>query len=294
MGRWYSELIPPAILLDQPGITVGEYSVALNKSNRDKGEDPYLLAKLLNLPEKPKEFAPGPYGYGLRPPHIEGNIGGYRVRLTTGVKLGNPVVKDVISSEIIVGQLVDFATEHPHLVNRILSKTQTKNQCFHYQFEGQIVYPKIEYDVFKSLRKLYKKYPQLRPENVYDFGTPSGRFCSPKKRYHGLENIGWINENGRYFLDKETFDRIPEGGRLRTKNIGYTDIILTAEVIKTGRWDLLDIESTSEAKESFLDEHPESKQRVNIAVWDAHMSIYAKEKGLSYFDMLHLRAPHDS
>lgn len=285
MGRWYSELIPPAILLDHPGITADKYSAAISDANKEEGEKPYLLPKLLDLPEKPEEFTVGPYGYELPPPRLAVDRNPYRVQLVTGIKLGRPEIGSTTSEEITQGQLLEIPGQlRPCLVNNILSNGQ---------FEYLRVFPQIESESFESTEELFKKYPQLRPENVYDLQTPSGRFCSPNKTYRGLENIGWKNVNGRYYFDEETFNRIPEGGCLRNRNVGYTDIILTAEIVRRKRWDLLDIESTSEAKESFLKRFPSSKKRVEKAVWDAQTSMFAKEHDLTNLELMHRRLEYN-
>ena len=106
---------------------------------------------------------------------------------------------------------------------------------------------------------------------------------------HGIGTEGkffWRIEEGRYFLDGKTFDRITAG--LTSVQYGYTDLILTAEAIKHGAWKLLSRRGLKHIPD-FLRDFPDSRERYRRAIWDSHTSLYAKRKGMTVNEFLRMR-----
>lgn len=144
---------------------------------------------------------------------------------------------------------------------------------------------------FSSLEELLAKHPEFSSDFMYDFSQSSGRF-----RIFGDEHRDfiWKNENGRYSLDEETFRRSREGYRRNPLTLyGYTGLILTAEAIKNKAWKYLSWNGFVH-KDALLKLSSSSRRRYEQAVWDSHTSLYAKSKGMAYFELMRLRLLPDS
>jgi len=123
---------------------------------------------------------------------------------------------------------------------------------------------------------------------MYDFSQPEGHFSVG----WGWKNFLWRLEDGKYYLDEETFNRIPAGFFQRDRkgelSYGYTDLILTAEAIKHEAWKLLSYRGLDHLG-YFMKDFPDSKQRYEQAVWDSHTSLAAKNRGMTVTELLRLR-----
>lgn len=70
-----------------------------------------------------------------------------------------------------------------------------------------------------------------------------------------------------------------------TGDLGYTDLILTCEVIKKKDWRVLQYRGY-EHLDDFLKQNPDSYQAYQKAVWDSHTSLYAKKEKLTNTQLL--------
>ena len=322
MGYYYSELIAPAVLFDNPGVTASEYTRLLDQTDRYflySPADPYRLAKKLSLAHTRqfKNFNQSTtdfQGLEIFPPSIF-PYQPYEVR----VHLSNTLLPskryqiidcDEIKSNTIIPIGVPYE-EKFCLVDKVVQiqkrslpnnntayycEIDPKKQYYNFFIEGRELIRNFQCQRFDNIEDLFKNWPQFVPENVYDFSVNHGSFFTGHSSI-GIENFCWLMNNGRYFLDPITFDKIPAGGNIRKFGVGYTDLIITSEIIKNNGLDLLGYNSRDKEQEvqlqNFLDRHPQSRSRVNIAVWDAHTSIYAKNKGMTHFDFIRFRVPHD-
>ncbi len=114
----------------------------------------------------------------------------------------------------------------------------------------------------------------------------------------------WKQSDGRYSLDPQTFDVIPlhyfpynrddNWAQWRQENeplpgeFGYSDLLLTAEVIKQQAWKLLSYKGLNHRK-NFFNRYPESQQRWEKAITDAEISFYAKRHEMTHQEMLRMR-----
>jgi hypothetical protein len=74
--------------------------------------------------------------------------------------------------------------------------------------------------------------------------------------------------------------------------LGYTDLILTAEAIRHNAWKLLSYKGRMYLQD-FLQDFPDSRAEYNHAVWDSHTSLSAKLQGMSISDFLRFRMLRD-
>lgn len=330
MGYYYAELAPPAILFDNPGITANEFSNILLKEDIPGrmlvfDEPIYTLPRILCLPtnQSYKEFhqiKKDPQGVPLGPPRVCLLDKPYIVELHVRNELSSPktfkqqrIKKEEISdNQIAYLDGPDYWPSEPEcLVKHVINKKKIKllpgdwyysefdedsNEVLEYEFVGQEITKKFEQQIFDSKEELLNKWPIFRPENIFNFSISSGIFYTGNML---MDNFRWKQVNGRYYFDERSFDLMPAGGQnVRRFGVGYTDLVITAEAIKNKGTDLLTYNTRDGGEEnlqSFIETLPEiSRRRIEVAIWDAHTSTFAKENCLTYFEMLHLRAPHDS
>ncbi len=158
----------------------------------------------------------------------------------------------------------------------------------------------------ESPEVLYDSFPQLQVDSVFDWSPNQGKINLPTLGSTS-SNFGcyrWIRKGNRYFFDPATFDRIDttsflellkrkEVGEEETKGQeyggGYTDLLLTAEAIKRRAWALFSWSGVF-LMGDFFKQYPFVREVYNQAVVDSHYSLYAKGRGLSYQDLLRVRA----
>jgi hypothetical protein len=146
-------------------------------------------------------------------------------------------------------------------------------------------YPVYKKQRFSSLDELKSIWSQFDPCFMYDFSQQRGSL------YAGIfskNEFGWIQKDGKYYLDHDTFNNIPasmsNGGMP-----GYTDLILTSEAIKRRAWKLLSYKGRHHLP-AFFKKFPEVKVIYEKAVWDSHTSLYAKNEGITTHEFLRTRA----
>ena len=99
----------------------------------------------------------------------------------------------------------------------------------------------------------------------------------------------WLKRNDRYYLDPETFDRIPASLFCDSiESYGYVDLILTVAAIKHKAWKLLSRRGLDH-RDAFLRDFPDAREVYERAVWDSHTSLSAKARGMTVNEMLRMR-----
>lgn len=214
-------------------------------------------------------------------------------------ELGNPEAIEITLSEYIeAGEQIDFENNFYENSRFLVKKVMSKKNClveeesqwdelpeYNYLLEVQKVNEIIELENFYSEKDLYEKWPQFKPENMYDFSKSKGTFVEPFLRGSYL----WKQIDGKFYLDEETFNKIPANfSAYPHLAYGYTDLILTAEAIRCGAWKLLSRRGLDHL-EDFLRDFPEARERYEEAIWDSHTSLAAKSRGMTYTELLRLR-----
>lgn len=176
--------------------------------------------------------------------------------------------------------------------NRQLKREGTEEDGFFYYYKATIlpverVYRVVEYP---SEEDLIKAFPQYEPENEYDFSQERSTFNTAFSDY-----FRWIQQDGKYYLDPQTLDLIP-ASIISTRyqkeiSFGYTDLIMTAEVIRKKAWKYLGWPRSYESVDisDFLTRFPDSMRIYEQAVWDSHTSLAAKRAKMTYTEFLKAR-----
>lgn len=325
MGYYYAELVPPAILFNNPGINMKEFDTLLRKTEHQvltKYEPIYLLARTLCLPTNEsfkKNRQNGKtildvHSLPLSPPtlYYDCKNNKYEVSLHVRNNLSPSINHTNIEfSEIYENQTTylngeDYwYSETKCLVKSILEKRKikltpshpfynefdkSKNKVFQYQFVCQKIDEIYEEQVFNSEAELFNKWPRFRPENRFNFSLSNGEFYSMNFL---KKNFLWKQVNGRYFFDEKSFDLMPAGGsKLRYQGAGFTDLVVTPEIIKSNISNLPNYNARDydEEFQLLIEDLPEiSKRKIETAIWDAHTSIHAKEEKLTHLELMHRR-----
>ncbi len=346
MGYMFTELVPPAILLDHPGVTREEYAQLLSQTHPsgreysasdpwevhsgmglgDYSEGSQSVADALGLrySQQFKDFQSATIdtqGLRLYPPSYYITTRNFRYH--NGKRYHYVVTheRNRVSKQPVVvrgafisepGYREDIEHDEGEIsagiVTKVLRRRRVDNSAYvyHTDDEGRVVEREaINKDYFytytvelkpvtavkrvhryPTAEALYQSWPQFRPENKYDFTQTRGRFHVALSD----DTFRWVQQDGRYYLDPATFDRIPASFRDRSQGygFGYTDLILTAEAIKAGAWKLLSYRGLKHA-EAFLADFPATRPRFEQAVWDSHTSLSAKRRNLTYTDLIKMR-----
>lgn len=139
-------------------------------------------------------------------------------------------------------------------------------------------------ETFFSEKQLYEQYPLFDPNKKYDWSKREGVIST------GMFSEGryfWKQKRDKYYLDEKTFDFICEGFSTGL-SFGYTDLIMTSEAIKNKAWKLLSYKGFVFI-DDFLKDFPISNALYKQAVYDAHFSIFAKNKNMTISDLMRLR-----
>ncbi len=305
MGFAYVDLIPAAILLDNPGITREEFSELLDKTHyswikRYEREDPWDsynfnepdikdyhsglngLAKVLGLTES-KEFIK------FQKPRVDEN--GLFVKAPD---LWPARKEDEHAYEVVIHEKNVF---EPTKVIEALSWTKLQVEDIWKEVQLSIekgivtrifeeikpFYSKFREEKFQTKEKLYEKWPQFHSDFKYDWSQKRGSL----KALLAENCFFWRQQDKRYYLHDKTFDIISPSFRI-SRDFGYTDLILTAEAIKNKAWKLLSYRGDIHIPQ-FLKNFPDSRKRHGKAVWDAYTSLYAKSKQMPVRDFLKMR-----
>ncbi len=154
---------------------------------------------------------------------------------------------------------------------------------YRYKMEIRPIRSEYRDEKFASEEELYAAWPQFHPDFIFNWSQERGHFSVAYSRDN---DFLWLNREGRYHLDEETFDRVPAS--FQSGELGYVDLILTSEAIKHKAWKLLSYRGLIHAS-AFLRDFPDSKARYTRAVWDSHTSLSAKKKGMTISEFLRWR-----
>jgi hypothetical protein len=331
MGRTAHELIPAAILLDNPGITREEFVELLEPFkywSPDYGLKLHGIGRILNL-EKTEDFKKflesekhkvDSNGIALEeilfmPMRQEAIFDSGQSKLITygapvfevidhqGYRLGDKKeINDLLSEPVKKGELFfnPIFSEH-HLVIEVLGIEKNPNaKEDDYKFKGRLVVRAVK-KIFRTkkytrLNSLTKDYPIFHPDRMYDFSQAEGKVSTDDY----VSNFFWTKTGDKYYLDTErTFDSIKAGiilykdekGWLQ-RQYGYTDLILTAEAMKhrfQTIFEYVHADSQVRHMRRMFKKYPLSYERYKKAVWDSHSSLFAKDQGMTYSELLRWR-----
>lgn len=319
MGFPYHELIAPAILLDNPGLTKDQFINHFQNTHfyeffEPERSDPWdkfppredlrsdRLPRILNLPYSQafidfQASTTDSLGLILNAPILNTNYKDSKLEFEVISHIENKLgptklIKSKFRENIKEGKSLSIEDESSYyqdptytnyIVDKIFEKKYLKRRYFSYTLEAREINLIAKREIFNSEEELFQKWPQYKPENIYDFSQTNGYFSV----LMGEEKFLWKNINGRFYLDEETFNRI-SAGFSNTRTFGYTDLILTREAIRHQAWKLLSYRGLDHL-DDFLKDFPESKVEYDKAVWDSHTSLYAKDKGMNHFEMIRER-----
>lgn len=175
---------------------------------------------------------------------------------------------------------------------RNFKKEGTEEDGFIYYYRAMVLPVERVYRVeeFESEEDLIRTWPQYDPEKEYDFSQGRGTFYTAFSDY-----FRWIKEDGKYYLDPQTLDLIPASimstRYQKETSFGYTDLVMTAEVIKKKAWKYLGWPRNFKAVDisDFLTRFPDSMRIYEQAVWDSHTSLAAKRAKMTYTEFLKAR-----
>lgn len=313
MGHPYDCLVAPAILLDNPGITRGEFAYLLDQTYAD-GTISYTpqenlfkkksqsfrfntgLEGLAHLLRLKRQRAKGEYSYydNIQYDELGQQYGSYELILPESLESDSysvevhrrnlyskpETVTGFSEYDLTVGSIWhDAIGEREAVVLKIFSE---KNgyfadgyPCNEYQMEIRPFQRQIETFTYESKRDLYLDWPEFHPANVYNWNKTHGAFytdsCMDNRRA-----FKWYMKDGKYYFDPKSFNVMPmvNNRKMRpydigkNRQLGYTDLILTAEAVRMGAWKVLSRHGDQYLDE-FLSKCPESYKRYQRAVWDA-------------------------
>ena len=333
MGYADGDLILPAILYMNPGKTREEISELMDRVKASpvytfKDYDPWGiyeggdfdlhrglegLASLLWL-GKSKEFKrfTGPKkdenGLEIEPPEytIEYDTLEARIIVHEGNIIKKPKrIEGHSDCKLKIGDVFKEVYHYPvgdeGIVTRIYSEEcdTSDNNGFNgmplYTYDMKIKPIIREYRVekFNSREELWEKWPQLHPNNRFDWSKERGHFGSVGDGMF-LHAFSWRMKNERYYLDEKSFNIMPASIRCEDppsvfdNSWGYTDLIITIEAIKNKAWKLFSYVGRK-FNSDLLRDFPSAKKAYGKAVWDSHTSLYAKQNNMSILDFLRYR-----
>ncbi len=319
MGYPNHDLVAPAILLYKPGLTKEQFVTELDKVRIPRANDDGVyqkglegLACLLKLEETndlgktsfvhsySKEFNFNPeFNYPAVEVITEGpNYNQYKVTHQTHKKLPPKKKAFYWWHPLKVGEaLRAFVYDPEKSRNEYLGKvlevlsvdegTDGENPYAPGTMAKQVVrllpikLTTTKEENYSSLDDLFKAYPQLHPMNRYDFNQGNGEFF----KLYG-EKLRWYQRDRKFYLDENHARRTLVAEDVLNQ---WTNLILTAEAVKTGFYKLLNYKGLQHMNEFFV-AHPESFLEYQKAVRDAQFSDYAKSKSMSTSEFLRFRS----
>ncbi|MFB6075792.1 MAG: hypothetical protein ABEK17_01475 [Candidatus Aenigmatarchaeota archaeon] len=332
MGYARVELIPPAVLHMNPGVTREEYLELLENI-------PFTLAEFYDSDKDWDDVETGEYS--LINDGLEELGGILNLSFTNEYREFQSEERDendlVIESprkeydcdeevyrvlnhrenEIIEDGIVELSVAdgleegdvywygYNYKVKDIVEEENTGSDDMHtyydYKINALVFRKDYDVDVFESREELWEKWPQFHPDNIFDWFQDRGNFRDTNNKFHPSKFI-WKQADGKYYLDEETFEEIPvswavsnmdeENKDMYGAYVGYTDFIITLEGLKRKAWKLFVSGGMQHLKDFFKD-YPEAKREHERAVWDFYSSEHAKEKDMSNKDLLRYRLMND-
>jgi hypothetical protein len=247
MGYVYDELIPPAILLDNPGLTRKEFIDAMAETHSGGGEygkeEPWEsggefnrfhyglegFVKLMGLKERPEylDFRKGRLdesGLYLGPPSltiVDPENSHYQVGIHESNRLGRPrklcfnsfyryKVGDTLTGYSYGVDFVGIKNEGrivESVISKIVDEDIIEEDYFKYDVRARTIRQVLKREDYADVQSLLEKWPQFHPEYRWDFSPEKGIFDIDI----GSGNFRWMMKDGKYYLDPITFDLIPAG-----------------------------------------------------------------------------------
>ncbi|MDD2823495.1 MAG: hypothetical protein PHQ59_05460 [Candidatus Daviesbacteria bacterium] len=339
MGYCYHELVPPAILLDNPGLTKEEFIEQLDQTHvsqfqefkikdpwdsHDEEETIYHqglsgLVDILGLEEGGRFLQTqtptiDANGLKIRPPFLSHDLVRdpetrklalvKEVVIHLGNKVGKPTKLQISSAkELHEGNILTAGNELflPKYADqaKILSITREKwvtetyedgwgdpeeFKVCNYVLKVLPIHIEEETKRYRTDEEMYQDYPQFHPAFRYDFDQPKGKFSISLSK----GRFRWYQQEGRFYLDPETFDRLLANTTSVLDRFGYVDLILTAEAIKNQAWKMLSRRGLIHMRK-FLKDFPEANQRYEKAIFNSFLSLAAKRRQQTNIDLLRMR-----
>jgi hypothetical protein len=326
MGYTYNDLVAPAILLDNPGITREGFAKLLDQThsscfheykpedkwdyyNKETEDDNYHrglegLAYILGLEDSQNfiEFQQpkaDENGLLVKPPLMlparEGADYQFEVIVHEKNVFEEPrIEQDQSFGKLKIGDIWEESMTgyDTGIILKILDEIkyqkgeeeEESGPGYEYKMLIKPFHAECREEHFKSKQELYEKWPQFHTDFANNWSQKTGHFIVGCL---GGNNFLWIQKQGKYYFDKQTFDRIPAsfGSSL---SLGYVDLILTSEAIKHKAWKVLSRRGLQHCPQ-FLEDFPEAVPRYARAVWDSHTSLSAKMQGMSISNFLRFR-----
>ena len=219
----------------------------------------------------------------LDPPEI---IEGYSmVVLTPGEIYGDYIGQGYLIEHIL--QVRKYRTNEPD------------DEPYWYRMQARRISCRKVDNQFDSLEQLTARFPQFAPEKMYNFSQPSGGFKMVQGVNYPARHFRWKMANGKYYLDEQTFERLPPcwtsssspiTNPFYSESYGYTDLVVTAEALRHKAWKVFSWQGyITERVVAFLESFPEASRAHASAVWDSFTSYYAKQKGMTNTEFLRMR-----
>lgn len=321
MGRARVELMPPAVLYRNPGVTKEEYVELLEEipyhqvteyepeDNWDEIKtDRYLieegledLATILGLEKsddfkefKREEMKRDENDLIVKPPETSIRFNDNSKRYVVKIHMGNDIIEDGIVEETVLDGIEEGEGRNifgrSYKVREIFEKEKVSESDFRSEWRCKmdaLVYePEFEKEVFENKEELWEEWPQFHPENQYDWEQEGGEFYFFGE-WGDPSCFLWEREDGKFYFDDETFDQIPASAKISKGNkLGYTDFVLTLEGLKRNAWKLFSHRGHRNYLSDFLEDFPNAKERHDKAVWDFYTSKHAKNKSMTIRDFI--------
>ena len=334
MGYTFNELVAPAVLFLNPGVTREELIKLLDKTHSANiheysSEEPWNfwteqtqdnkyheglngLAQLLGLKQTQEyhNFQISKLDSNnllIRPPYV------FPAREKDSHKLEVIVHQENVFEEPIEIESCSWEKlkpgdiwEEPQIgmekgiVLDVLEETEYEKReeefddsgpGFNYRLKIRPFYWCGRVEKFNSEQEMHQSWPQFHPDFIYDWNQEKGHLFVGS--FFGSKEFLWMQRDKKYYLDPETFDKIPASFRCSdSHHLGYTDLVLTAEAVKHNAWKVLSYKGLEHFYD-FLKDFPDARLVYERAVWDSHTSLSAKLQGLTVSEFLRFRMLRD-
>lgn len=139
---------------------------------------------------------------------------------------------------------------------------------------------------YSTLEQLFQAYPQLHPDQRFDWTQERGVLCVTD---FDRRQLYWFKKDERYYFDEQHARLVLTGSKYPGEN--WVDLILTAEAVKKQFWKLLEYRGLQHEYEFFI-QPPDVLRAYNQARWDSDTSISAKKQNMTNTEFLRFRLEH--
>ncbi|GEM_PF-5425811 len=168
-----------------------------------------------------------------------------------------------------------------------LNLAKGQKQPLKYQLVIREIIPKGKRFEFDTLEDLVRAFPEYSPEKLFDYSQEHGYLETYHSSCLGSPRVSdsWIMRNGGYYLN---LTKMIEEGREQD----FTSMVLTAEAIRKGEWEVLEYCSGEERPgvvADFLVRNPDSNRRHKDAIIYFRSAYDALKRGLTNIEWLRER-----